>query len=55
MNYTLDIMPTFAEDGSVITVIISSPEKKPISEDELADALYEYAHYLVDKEPETKN
>jgi hypothetical protein len=55
MNKMLDILPTYAEDRSVIVIIISSPEKKPISDEELADAMFEYARFIDYKSEDLKN
>ena len=55
MNYQLDIIPTYSEAGNVITVIISSPTEDPIRQEELIDALREYALYLEGIEEEARN
>lgn len=55
VNEVLDIMPTFAEDRSVITIIVSSPTKVAISDGELSDILFEYARILQETDPEVPN
>lgn len=55
VNEVLDIMPTFAEDRSVITIIVSSPTKVAISDEELSDILFEYARILQETDPEVPN
>lgn len=46
MNYDITILPTYSEDGSVVTVIFTNGVAAPIRRGELIDALKEYIRYL---------
>jgi hypothetical protein len=46
MNEYLRIMETRSEGGEVVTLILMGKEQAPISYEELADALREYADLI---------
>ena len=55
MNYELEIVPTYSEHGHVVTVIVRASDGGFITQDQLADALREYADLLNDSPAPNKN
>lgn len=53
MNNTLELLLLDNPDGSVVSLVVLSPEQKPISDRELADALRNYADLLDTDEQDT--
>jgi hypothetical protein len=50
----INILPLYSEYGNVWAILIDNPSSEPLSKQDVADALREYA-YILETQEETKN